>query len=90
MHTCVISEYEAGACVQDCHAEGQSCGLEQGAEGCNKLIAAKSQPADCCCSVCLFSGLMQTQSTSAGLSDGVGCHQADVSAVATLSPPFGI
>lgn len=37
------------------------------------MIAAKSQPADCCCSVSVVSRLVQTRSTSAGLSASIGC-----------------
>ncbi len=53
MCACVIMECEAAPCVRDCHVEGQSSGLElhREQEGCNNMIAAKSQPADCCCSV---------------------------------------
>lgn len=64
------------------------------------MITAKSQPDDCCCCVSVFSLLVQTHSTSAGLTATVRCHQFDASTVTgshwyvspwaekVCSPPF--
>lgn len=72
MCVCATIECEAATCVQDCHGEGQSSGLElpREQEGCNYLMAAKSQPVHSCCSVSGW--LVQTQITSAALSASVG------------------
>lgn len=62
MHTCVyVPTTGAVTCVPDCHGEGQCSGLElhRDQEGCNCLMAAKSQPAHCCCSVYVL--LLQTR-----------------------------